>query len=365
MNAPIAARQKLAGILETLCTQFDRNLDQGKPVIQNKQWQLTEAINCTRSRALQTLVSFGWWIRRHEPDSAVPEVTTILEKRFNRGTGYELTLPEYAILGTDYGRLLGLDEEWATRHKADFFPQQSLPEWLEAFGYFLHCQPSTPVFNRLRSDYEFALQHLNRFTDQEFSHEGPVGRLGQHLLNYYWWDMYPLTGKDSLLERYYQKTDSDRDRWARLFDHAGRSLENTDKLENSITERVTRFFDWRLHAEEPGELQEFTHWLRAGCLDLEWRLEAYSQTLDIATPDNVATHIQLEALHGMLAEHTPKVVECLAKLTDRLPTDMTYIPTEHAKPILQTGLASSNEDIRYNAEHARENLLRRGLIDLP
>ena len=66
----------------------------------------------------------------------------------------------------------------------------------------------------------------------------------------------------------------------------------------------------------------------------------------------------------MLAEHTAKVVECFAKLTDRLPNDMTDIPAEHAKPILQAGLKSSDETVRQHAEHAQESLLSRGLLDI-
>ena len=273
-------------------------------------------------------------------------------------------MPEYAILGANYDRLFWLDQEWATRHRSDFFPQNSLPEWLEAFGGFLRCRPSTPAFEALHSDYEFALQHLDDFGEAEFSPPDQADRLGQHLLRYCWWGLYPLTREGSLLERYYQKTDGDWERWARLFDHAGRSLAKINELEASVKDRVIGFFDWRLKVGEPTELEEVTFWLEAGCLDPEWRLEAYSQIPDTVTPQWWATRAQLEALHGMLAEHTAKVVECFTKLTDRLPNDMTDIPAEHAKPILQAGLASSDETVRRYAKRAQESLLSRGLLSI-
>ena len=58
VNVPISARQALASLLDKLCTQYDRRLDDGEPVLLNRDDQLTEAINNTRSRALEDLVEF-------------------------------------------------------------------------------------------------------------------------------------------------------------------------------------------------------------------------------------------------------------------------------------------------------------------
>ncbi len=172
--------------------------------------------------------------------------------------------------------------------------------------------------------------------------------------------MYPLTGDESLLERYYQKTNGDCARWARLFHHVGLSVKN---LDDALKNRAIAFFEWRLTAGEPTELRKFTYWLKAECLEPEWRLAAYSRILDVPVAPDADVFAELDALHTMLPTHTEKVVECFAKITDRLKNDTIDIQTEEAKPILNAGLESSDEHVRANAERARENLLRAGRFD--
>ena len=70
-------------------------------------------------------------------------------------------------------------------------------------------------------------------------------------------------------------------------------------------------------------------------------------------------------LGSLLPDHTAKVVECFAKMTDSaLKNDAIYmIQSDQAKTILRAGLKSSDESVRENAERARENLLRGGRFD--
>ena len=366
VNVPVSARKSLAKLLEMLCTQPDRRLDHHKPVIGDDNDQLTEAVNNTRSRALQDMVRFGFWVKGHDSKPEFSEVTSILKKRFKPDGECPLTLPEHAILGSDYGRIWGLDEAWAQVCKPYFFPQNNLPVWLEAFGAFLiFNRPSKPVFEIVRDDFIFALEHLAKLKKQKYPFRELIDALGEHLFCYYLWEFYPLTGDGSLLERYYQKTDDDRPRWASLFNHVGNSLSNSGKdLDKGLKERIIAFFDWRFKAGEPAEVSNFTFWLKAECLEAEWRLDAYSKILDISQWKAEGVLIQLEVLEGMLSDHTSKVVECFAKLTDFVPkNDMIYIRKEEAKSILKSGRNSEKESVRRDAERARENLLRAGRFD--
>ncbi len=97
----------------------------------------------------------------------------------------------------------------------------------------------------------------------------PVAHLGQHLLDYTLWGHLPLEGKESLLQRFYNKTDAKQ--WGALFDHLGRLLKNTAELSNELTEKCKAFFEFRLRAAKLEELKEFTFWMQAKCLDSEWR----------------------------------------------------------------------------------------------
>ena len=366
VDVPVSAREQLAKLLDMLCTQFDWRLDRNKPVLLNRSDQIMEAINNTRSRALESLVHFGFWLRRHDSKADVSEVTTTLEKRFAPETEHSLSLPERAMLGLQYQNIFNLAKAWATEHKADFFPQGDLPAWVEAFDSFLrYHRPFKPIFEVLRGDFEFALQQKGDAKSQERLRGEPADPLGRHLFIYYLWDVYPLRGEASLLEQYYQQTDGDRAQWANLFSYAGRTLRDSGRqLDPASKNRVTWFADWRLEAEEPAELEQFASWLEAECLDPTWRLDTYSRILDVVQ-SKMRIFDALTTLGSLLPDHTAKVVECFAKMTDSaLKNDAIYmIQSDQAKTILRAGLNSNDESVRHNAEHARENLLRSGQFD--
>ena len=389
VDVPESARIQLAKLLEILCTQYDRHLDPQEVDFLNRNDLIDEAINNTRGRALETLVKFGFWLRRHDSGSEAREMTTVLEKRFAPETECPLTLPEYAILGGRYSWICSLNEAWAAEHKSDFFPQDTLPEWLAAFSNFVNYNPrSKSAFEILRDDFDFALQYLTDFKKQDGSDKKQTdifGRplkqnspeekltegLGRHLFTYYLWGLYPLresVGNNeqySLLERYYQAPDNNRDHWANLFNYVGRILRSTSKqLDKDLKDRTIAFFNWRFEEKESKELQRFTFWLEAECLEAEWRLAAYSKILDVCKSDDVSIAIEVEALCKMLPDHTAKVLECFVKLTDGRRYDNIYIQTKEAKTILKAGLNSSDEKVRQNAAQARENLLRKGKFDL-
>ncbi len=358
MNIPFTARKSLANILRLLCTQFDRQLDHDERTLLNRDDQITEAINKTRSRALEDLVKFGLWVRRHDDTDSVPEVTSILEERFKDDAEYPLTMPEYAQLGRYYVQLWSLNQTWAIEHKAVFFPQDDLPVWMEAFGSFLcFTRPFKPIFEILRDDFVFALNHLPKIEDGEI-----VDRLGQHLFIYYLREVYPLKGEDSLLERFYEKTKNDPQWWTNLSNHVGWSVrKSSEHLEQGLIDRTIAFFDWRLAEKEPEELRKIAFWLEAEYFDPDWRLDAYAKILDVGPLDSMGNSSLLRVLNEMLESHTEKVVKCFAKITDAIdPSKGFYIDADKAKPILKAGLNSEDESVRENAERARETLLNAG-----
>ena len=359
VDVPIVARGQLAKILETLCTQFDSLLDRNLNLIDPPIDPFTAGINSTRGRALEDLIKFGFWLLRYDSACEVPELTTILERRFAQESGFpRLTLPEYAILGANYPRIVNLNRTWAIKHKSDFFPQNALSKWLAAFESLVgDSEPSTTTFNILQEDFNFALQHLSDFKNQKRFGEEPINILGDHLFTYYLWDLYPLEGDGSLLEQYYQRTGNNPEYWGNLFKHIGHRLSNSEKeLDHDLKERIMRFCESRLEQKKPTELRYFTFWLQAECLDAEWRLDAYSKVLDVCEVEDWGFHFK--TLCEMLPYHTAKVVECFFKLTERVKKDNFYIQTEEAKTILKMGRESSDEDVRDMANRSLDNLLK-------
>ena len=365
VDVPITSREKLAKILEMLCTQYDWNLDAGNPNRLERNDPLTEGINNTRSRALEDLVKFGFWLRRHEPQSKTPEVTTLLAKRFSAETGYLLTPPEYAILGENYLSIYNFNKKWAIEHKSDFFPQAQYKrqEWYAAFSSFVLCNGAVKeIFEILKDDFNFALQHLSDFKKHDLIARQPIDIFGEHVFTYYLWKMFPLKGPESLLEQFYQQTDEKRKHWANVFNIIGERLSSTgEHLDPNMKERVKKFFKWRIKQEEPTELRYFTYWLQAECLETKWRLRSYSKVIDVCKAQDCEVEdweIYLMELGQMLPKHTAEVVECFLKLTDGIHNKNIYIQTEEAKTILKAGLDSNDEDVRHKAKGALENLLK-------
>ena len=203
-------------------------------------------------------MEFGLWLQRIDPDTDFGEVKTVLLKRFAIERDLPLTLPERAILGANYVRLLGFDETWALDHKSDIFPQKRPDDWQVAFGSYLRrFGPNVRAFEELGKDYEFGVQQLTKIKGRDESDREFSDYLGQHLFMYYLWDLYPLKGEDSLLERYYLGTEHDRKRWSNLVDHLGLKLENTkEDLPEDLKCRLVEFFEWRL---ELGDSDELVH----------------------------------------------------------------------------------------------------------
>ena len=366
VEMPITARGQLAALLEMLCTQFDWHLDEENQGNLYQYGPLTKGINSTRGRALEDLIKFGLWLRRYNSSCEVPELTTILEKRFVQENGVpSLTLPEYAILGANYPQIVNLNEAWAIKHKSDFFPQNTLPKWMAAFESLVgYSGPSSATFQILQEDFNFAVQHLYNFKNRKPLGKEPIDIFGDHLFTYYMSDLYPLRGNESLLERYYQQTNNDPKHWAKLFGDIGQRLSKGGKdLDQNLKEKIIKFCEWRLEEKEPTELRHFTFWLQAECLDVEWRLSAYSKALDVCEVEDWGFHIK--TLCEMLPNHTAEVVECFCKLTERIKKDNFYIQTEEAKAILRAGRESGDEDVRHMAKRALDNLLKSGTFVLP
>jgi len=365
INIPISSRARLAKVLEKLCTNYDRILDDDEIAYLDRNDQLNKAINNTRSRALENLVEFGYWVRRHEGDKIeVPEVFFVLDTRMTSGP--PLTLPEHAILGMQFGRLYDLDLDWAKNNKKWIFPQDNFKAWVEAIGPLLqYNKPHRQTFELFKNDFEFALKNIAHLISENQKRRELADILAEHLFTYYVWDVFPLEGDDSLLQRYYDNTKDDPQRWAALFDHIGRSLKNSGKhLKKSLKSRIIKFFDWRYEQKNGIELAEFTFWLKAECLDAKWRLESFSKTLDVRVAKDVGVTIRLEAIYDILDEYPDLVVECFAKMIDSEAKErLIFIKPDHAIPILLIGLRSENEIVRQNAESARENLLRAGRFE--
>lgn len=372
-NVPITYRKQLAGLLEMLCTQFDMELDNGTRVLLDRTDPFTEALNHTRSRALDLLIDFGYWIRKYDDTTESPEVVHILQQRIQQDSPYSLTIPEYAVLGKNISRVYNLNEAWLNDNLSTIFPQSFFAAWQASFESFLHFNtPNRVLLELVGNEYVFAIENLDdfKYTGQFMGDATEV--LGEHLFTYYMWGIYPLSGESSLLEKFYNKTYNKPKRWARLFDYVGRSLHDVSSQQlKPLKERLLQFFEWRLSEKVPEELREFAFWLEAECLEIRWRTNAYLRILDVpkvlimepGKPRYASIHTM--SLSEILPKHPKEVITCFAKLIKSIPSqDLINIPPDEAKTILETGLSLQDDRITQHTEDTREILLRAGHFDL-
>ena len=359
------AHDKFLTLMGKLCTEYDWRLDEDQKVFTGREDWGSEAINNTRSRALQDLLRYGRWLRKVEPDADVSGIREILELRFRSDAEFPLTLPERAILGLSYLDALAMDETWASEHKADFFPQNDTEHWIVSFGELLERHlPHRRIYEIFEYDFLLAVQILPEEAEHNPARASLLDVLGQLLLIYYVNDMFPLQGQDSPLEGYYQATGGQRQRWADLFEYAGRRLYHVEgELDDAVRERYEAFFEWRLDVGDPSELAKFDSWLEASCLSVEWRLDAYARALDVCQFDDSTFWHRWEPICEMIPEDTGGVVRCFAKLVDKFPTDY-YITPEAAKQILRAGLGSEEQEVREISKRTLEVLLLNGQLDM-
>lgn len=365
-ETPINIRDGLFNLLRNVCNQPDSHLDYGRSVLRNRDDPLFEAINNTRSRALISLLSFGYWIRRYFPEDPLLEVTNILSKRMGEDAELALTRPEHALLGKHFTSLCSLSRDFAISQLGSIFPRENISSWLNAFGaYICYNKPYKTMFDILHQNFEFALESIKTIINSERDESKAVDCLGQHLFLYYIWNLYPLTGDDSLLEKFYNNTKDEHKFWLHIFRNAGSLLRKCgEDLDDELIGRATAYFDWRLSVSDPLELQGFTVWLNVQCLDPEWRLRAYILVIDVIKFHALESAIDLRVMNSLVSDNLALVVECFAKITDYLNKDtrMNILPSE-AIPILRAGLTAKDFQVRQNAERAKENCLRHGRLD--
>jgi hypothetical protein len=356
VNVSLEWRSIIFGLLRSACVAPDYYLDADKAIMTPRDY-LTDAINTTRGRALENLTQYGHWVRRNAKETDISDVFKVLEGRLDSGP--RVTHPEHALLGAHLHQLYDLNSSWTKANVSRLFPRDERKTWSIGFATYLKFNRAHPlVFEMLKPHFEFGVENIRIFQEEKNPRNDSVAALGQHLLDYYVIGLIPLSGSDSLLEKYYRKTDVDHS--AGLFDHLGRLLSKTAVLKPEVAARCKEFFEMRLSCAIPEELKEFTFWLKAECLEPRWRVEAFSRVLSVATSSRLAS-LEVADLAKLVLSEPDLVVTCFAKLTEGLMgKEYFYLRPEHVKPILKTGLSSKNEGTVETATRARDNLLKAG-----
>ncbi len=374
-NLPKDHQQVLADLLENLCTGYDDRLDTGWDLLVGQKDPLNTAINTCRGRALEALFMYSNWSKKNQaPDDE--SVREILNARFDGKPA--LTEPEYAVLGVHFYEMLSICRDGSVLIPTVFPFAEKQDMWRTSMkSYLLFNNAQGAAFETLKEVLNQALDNISLLQKDENEPKEAIESLGGHLVSYYLWGKYELTGENSLIAKYYDTVEPKY--YSAPVSYIGRAIKDEKVLESkvysSLKDRIKSFFEWRLnnamerlnahpeHNDEYSkELLEFWLWFHCEGLDLDWRLDTLLKALRVCPSPSEIRGLLIEDLHKHLEARPKKVLECFVEVTKKVnPTEYFYLQEEHAKPILISGLTDS--ELKPLAEEARENLLRSGRFE--
>lgn len=370
-SVPHIHRTAIANLLCKIASSYDVTLDREDDLFAGLHDPLSTAINTPRGQALQRITDFVNWLQIKPESNAfrqVPEIVEIFEARFKGAP--PLTEPEHAILGESFNRLFYWDNEWTRSHlRSIFVHDNALKLWTAAFGTYLRfCRAYGEAYSLLQDDYQLAIDNIQLFRKDGHDQYSPAEAIGHHLFVFYAGERFDLKGDKSLLEKFYNVSNSQERRG--IVDFVGRSLSGIDEIDKKIIDRCCRFLEYRLSlAEEVNDddsAQEFTafdFWLKAEAIDANWRLNIAKRVLSLKGGIR-STSIIVDSLKDLLVFNVPLVVECFALLVEKSVTKSSfYVSKEAAIAILQAGSACEDSRVKKIAAQAQDNLLRIGRFE--
>lgn len=283
----------------------------------------TICTNTVRGKALQAVVRYALWVRRHleqAPDAQqtvgrgfdeMPEVREALASHLA-----DPSLALCSAYGGWFPWLLLLDPQWTGRQVSEIFPRGAeLPRLAAWEAYITLCGPYENVFDLLEGEYAAAVQRIEPDARPVPGPPAHEKRLAEHLMSFY------LRGRlrldpDGLLARFFRRApDTLR---AHALASLGRSLRTwKGPLPGEVRERLKALWERRLGAatadgasSQQLELQSFGWWFASGKLDDAWTFPQLGDALR-RTGRVDATTAVVQRLAQMAPAMPSPAVECL------------------------------------------------------
>ena len=173
--------------------------------------------------------------------------------------------------------------------------------------------------------------------------------------------------EDPLLETYMAK--SDVATRASVLGHLGWTLMNSEEVDDEILRNARSLWDWRANAVRlelttPQELHGFYWWVRSAKFDPSWWLPRLQQVADDAAfqPMGMIGGPLEDAAHEHAGEALDILTRLLRRQEDRHFTRHDLI--RHAPGVIAAALASSQPDVRRDAQELMDSLARAGHVNM-
>lgn len=335
------------------------------------------AINSTRGEAIQTVIQYALWVRRHlEKD---PNAADKLENGFNEMLEVRSVLEEHLDISKDpsfairsvYGKFFPwlqlMDPKWTQENVLRIFPAE---EDQRAYydvawnTYITFCSPYDKVFEILGNQYALAVSSIN--VPKKGGLGDPNEELVEHLMVFYWRGKLILEEPNGLLQKFWRIASGELRGHAIQF--IGRSIYNEkDAVPAHIIERMKNLWQERLAeaksapdaASYVSEMNAFGMWFVSKKFDDNWALMQLIEVLKISGRID-RSNLVVGHLAELVTQMPNEVVEALHLIVEGKEESGIYSWRDTAKEILGKALLTT---AKKSAEDLINYLGRLGYLE--
>jgi hypothetical protein len=338
------------------------------------------SINSTRGRALDAVVDYAWWLRRHTdaPRKAeghppmtfesMPEVREVLNAHLD--VDREPTLTIRSVYGRNLTSLAGLDWEWFRNSIRRILPEGTAdpPRFTAAWESFISFnRPHPALLPELVPAYKRSVAQIGQPGAMMRPPATPEDRLAEHLIVYYWLGTLEFGSADGLLDAFYAIAPD------KLRGHAmwfiGTSVSHWEEAAPpQVYERLKKLIERRLEvarqaaspANSVSELANFGWWFASEKFDERWSLETLLAVLRLTRKAEGEMDV-VKLLAARCAQYPVECVNCLRLMIEGDRERWLLLGVENdAMELLRKALRSNNPDAALSARRLAEELIARG-----
>ncbi len=383
IGIPFSFRNQVWNIIRLLTQHPDPTPEKESSYYNSNNSYRTLTINSVRGEAMETVVRYALWIRRHFeqlPESAeqlqrgfdeMPEVREVLDEHLN--LQIEPSLAIRSVYGQWFPWLGLLDRHWANQSVGKIFPQDETFNNLRRAAWETYIKFSgayDDIFDLLQEEYSYAVEHINTTSIEQQKLTRIDEGLANHLMSLYWYGKLTLDEPRGLIIRFFELA-SDKLRSYAL-ESIGRGLENAEnEIDPQILNNLQLLWKSRLetacNSTQPisftAELAAFGWWFGSAKFEDCWAISQIKQIIELVgkvDPDFLVLK-RLTILADMMPE---SVVECLELMIKKDKSEWgIYGWRDETKTILSKVIQSNSDQARQTAVDIIQYLGKRGNLE--
>ncbi len=339
-SIPIELREQAWSLLEALTKDPDpTSEDESKGGDENMDPYHT-AINSVRSKAMEAVIFYMFWVNRHlgkkaETDAEtdelrktgvfgqMPEVERVLDAHIDPEK--ETSLAVRSVFGRWLPNLDFMAHPWVERSLPKLFPTAERHTRLKAVVWETYVI-ANPLFNKtfdtLKEEYSKVMDSLREPAKPIGKRLGdPVQHFASHIMMLALRGIIGLESGDTLLKRFFENA-SDELRGVAI-GGIGQILKNDDDVKSVVLDRAIKLWEHRLKvAKESGnptlfqeEMESFAWWVACERFDDAWTLAQLKEALLIAK-DVDMDFMVVERLAALAEKFPIQCIDCLKLIVE-------------------------------------------------